>query len=123
MNQPTTTWETELKKLDCLYEQLLKVAADPQADPEQVVALSTEADAVISGWIAKLPSRPGRDARPQLEQLQQKLFRIRRLVETERNKAFQSLKNLKAGKRAVQSYRPPTVGLGYTEGKFLDTKK
>ncbi|HYH02948.1 MAG TPA: hypothetical protein VEC37_07585 [Bacillota bacterium] len=116
-------FENEVQKLDLYYEKLLRITGDPETEPDQVIELSDQASMTITNLAKLLQNQRQADIRPRLEQLYQKLLQVMRLVENEKNKAYQALIDLKTGKRAVKSYGPPPVGMGYTEGKFLDQKK
>ena len=116
-------FETEIQKLDLCYEKLLQITGEPQTSPDQVIELSDQAGAIIANLATLLQDQSQTNIRLRLEPVFQKLLQIIQLVEKEKNKAYQSLMELKTGKRAVKSYAPPPVGMGYTEGKFLDQKK
>lgn len=115
--------ENEIQKLGLCYEKLLQIIGDPQTEPDQIIELCDQAGAKIANLVRLLHDQNQTDIRTRLEPIFQKLLQIIPLVETEKNKAYQSLIELKTGKRAVKSYAPPPVGMGYTEGKFLDQKK
>jgi hypothetical protein len=121
MEQPLT-FDAAFQRLDFCYEQLLLVIAAAHSEPEQILKLVDEAAALIAGLTDYQGEMEARHW-SQLEKLFCKLQQVIEVTAEEKNKICRAMSNLKTGKQAIQSYRPPAVGMGYTEGKFLDQKK
>jgi prophage DNA circulation protein len=122
MGQPLKC-DTALQRLDFCYEQLLSVISDTQSKPEQILELVNETTALIAGLTAELEKTGEVVPRVQLEKVFHKLQQVIAVTVNGKNQVYRAMMELKTGKQAINSYRPPAVGMGYTEGKFLDQKK
>jgi hypothetical protein len=121
--EPSLTFAAILQRLDYCYDQLLQVLTDARPEPEQILELAEETVALLAR-LTDYPVEKGEiEPRLQLENLFHKLQQVIKVTVDEKDKIYQSMLKLKTSKRVFQSYRPPAVGMGYTEGKFLDQKK
>jgi hypothetical protein len=122
MGQPLKC-DAALQRLDFCYGQLLSVISDTQSEPEQILKLVDETTALIAGLVAELEKAGELAPRMQLEKVSHKLQQVIAVAINGKNQVYQAIMELKTGKQVINSYRPPAVGMGYTEGKFLDQKK
>jgi hypothetical protein len=120
MGQPLEIVFTELEQC---YGRLSQVMGNPAAEPGQIIELVAEAAALFARLPEQMQAAEHSEQRRQLAKLADQLQQTITVTMTEKNKLHQAILELKIGKQAISSYRPPAVGLGYSEGKFLDQKK
>jgi hypothetical protein len=123
MEQPLS-FDAALQKLDCCYEQMLPVIGNADVDPDKIEALVDETNTLFLKIAAEMEKEAiGSEQRIQLTKLADRLQLVITAVQMAKKQIYQSMVDLKTAKQAINSYRPPAVGMGYTEGKFLDQKK
>jgi hypothetical protein len=119
----TALFFTAFSELERCYGQLLQALNAPDSGPEQVMGLVDEATALIAG-LPPLPEAADQIGyRLRLVKLADQLQQVITATEVEKSKLYQAIRELKTGKQAIRSYCPPAVGMGFSEGKFVDRKK
>jgi chromosome segregation ATPase len=121
--EQTELFCVEFQKLDLCYRKLLQAITDVQSDPEKITKLADEAAKLIVELAGTLPNLSETEQKSQLEWLFHQLQQVIAVTEGAMSKLHQALRELNTGKQAIRSYRSPAVGIGYTEGTFLDQKK
>ncbi|HOP74674.1 MAG TPA: hypothetical protein PLC07_06410 [Bacillota bacterium] len=111
-----------LERLRTCYVQLAEAVQSETASPEYIVALSETADKIIDE--IKKDSAFRAAVRPEeVLELKEQAEALIRLIKTEMEKRASHISNLQSGRRAVKGYHSLPVGMGISEGKFMDIKK
>lgn len=115
-----------LRKLEACYDRLVSIVQDDHADPQLITDLTAESDQLID--LINQDKQPVTAAhqgeeRQLLESLKAKSEELETLFHKEMGRIKADLGGLKQGKKAVNAYKPPAVGMGYSEGKFVDKKE
>jgi hypothetical protein len=116
-------FSSEVRKLGLCYRKMLQSITDGESDPEKITELADEAVRLIEELTGTLPNLSASARKSQLEWLYHQLQQVIAVTEGAKMKLFHALRELNTGKQAIRSYRSPAVGIGYTEGTFLDQKK
>lgn len=120
-----------LKLQDC-YDRLEKEFSARNVDARRITELVEEADRIIKFLSLNAAGQAGEAGtdgkstageREILESLRKKARRLEELFKKEMAGIEEAISNLKTGRRAINAYHPPRVGMGYTEGKFVDRKE
>jgi|GEM_PF-522568 len=117
-----------LRSLEERYDRLAGIVQDENADPQLITDLSAEADAIVEFLKGRensteMDKASARSEQELLQRLREKSQAVEELFGKELGRIKESLGGLKRGKKAVSAYGPPAVGMGYSEGKFVDRKK
>ncbi len=111
--------------LEECYDQLAEVIRDNNADPRRITELVDESEQIIQLLASKIESS-GIEVQEEVEILQAvkiKADAIVNLLREEMASIRELFINFQTGRQALNAYDLPQVGLGYTEGKFVDRKK
>ncbi len=111
--------------LEQCYNRLKDAIADEQADPQEIAFLVDDAERIVQLLSKLWQSSPHRteDELGLMEKAKVKAEEIVRLLQQEMERITESFKSLSSGRQALNAYNSPRVGMGYTEGKFVDRKK
>lgn len=115
-----------LRKLEACYDRLVSIVQDDHADPQLITDLTTEADQLID--LINQDKQPVKtvhqgEERQLLASLKAKSGELETIFRKEMDRLKADLGGLKKGKKVVSAYKPPAVGMGYSEGKFVDRKE
>lgn len=126
-NEDTVLRKTEaLHNLEACYDRLAAIVLDENADPQLITDLTAEASRLIDLINRDKPYVSAEHKAEELqllERLKIKAEEVENLFHQEMGRIKQNLGGLKRGKKAVNAYKPPAVGMGYSEGKFVDRKE
>ena len=126
-NEDTVLRRTEvLHNLEACYDRLAAIVRDENADPQLITDLTAEAGRLIdllNRDKSLVPAAQKVEELQLLERLKSKVEEVESLCHKEMGRIKQNLGGLKRGKKAVNAYKPPAVGMGYSEGKFVDRKE
>lgn len=119
-NTNSNEWELLLN----YYQELEALLEDENSDPEMITSLIEKSDQLIE----KLKSMPQISNEmvltvELLAEISGQSQKLISLMNREKDKAMNQISILKSGKTAFNAYQKPRVGMGYTEGKFLDNRK
>lgn len=115
-----------LRNLETCYDRLAAIVRDENADPQLITDLTAEAGRLIdllNRDKSLVPAAQKVEELQLLERLKSKVEEVESLFHKEMDRIKQNLGGLKRGKKAVNAYKPPAVGMGYSEGKFVDRKE
>jgi len=113
------------RSLNNCYERLRELLQEEIVNPEELERLTRESQAIISVLTKALPNSE-QPAGLNREKLAQFKHRNSLLIDQLKNRLAEVKKNigkLQTGRKALDGYRPKCFGMGYTEGKFIDSKK
>ncbi len=113
------------KLLEDCYDRLLKAIKDDEADPKEISSFAEEAEQIVV-LLSNLLQKSAIEQEAELELIRAvkaKADAIIQLLHEEMEAIAESYAQIKTGQQAINAYQPPTVGLGYSEGKFVDRKK
>ena len=113
------------KLLEDCYERLLKAIKDEGADPKEISSFVDEAEQIVVLLSTILQKKPiEEEAEFELmKAVKAKADAIIQLLHEEMETIAENYAQIKTGKQAINAYQPQSVGLGYSEGKFVDRKK
>lgn len=111
-----------LERLSLCYSQLTEAVQSETVSPEQIIALSDKAESIIAEIKKDSAYRATVKPEEALE-LKRQADGLIGLIKDEMNKLASQISKLKSGSRAVKGYQSAPVGMGYSEGKFMDIKK
>ncbi|NLW55513.1 MAG: hypothetical protein GX050_02635 [Firmicutes bacterium] len=111
--------------LEQCYNRLEDAIKDEQADPQEIAFLVDDAERIVQLLSRLLRSSPLKeeDEFELVQKVKVKAEAIVQLLREEMEYIFESFKSLNTGRQAINAYEGPRVGMGYTEGKFVDRKK
>ncbi|HHT49614.1 MAG TPA: hypothetical protein GXZ98_10030 [Firmicutes bacterium] len=113
------------KLLEDCYERLMEAIKDETVDPKEISSFVEEAEHIVV-LLTNILQKSPIDEEAQLELIKAvkaKADAIIQVLHEEMETIAASYEQLKTGKRALNAYQPQPVGLGYSEGKFVDRKK
>lgn len=118
-----TSFQAWYDQLNGGYDRLLGLIRTEGGDPETIAQalketgelLNTVRQATIGGSVGL--------SGEQLQRLQQKVDLLVKTIHQEQVRLTAGMNKVKQGRRAVAGYNPTPYGMGYTEGKFIDSKK
>ena len=115
----------EYHLLEECYDQLNEVIKDDNADPRRITELVDESERIVKSLASKIESSgiKDQDEAEILQAIKIKADAIVNLLREEMASITELFLNLKTGRQALNAYDIPPIGLGYTEGKFVDRKK
>lgn len=111
--------------LEECYNQLVEAIKDDQADPRKIASLVDDAERIVELLTSIWQSSPIKE-QGELELMKTvkvKADDIVQLLQKEMGHISESFKTLNTGRQALNAYGMPRIGMGYTEGKFVDRKK
>lgn len=113
-----------LRLLENCYDRLAQVVKDEQADPKAIASLVEEAEQIVVLLNTILQRTPleAEDVHT-VQAVKEKADAIVQLLHEEMEVVAAHYAQIKTGRQAIDAYNPPLVGLGYSEGKFVDSKK
>ncbi|NLM36670.1 MAG: hypothetical protein GX202_00905 [Firmicutes bacterium] len=113
-----------LRLLENCYNRLTQVVKDEHADPKVITSLVDEAEqiVVLLNSILQRTALEGEDEET-LKTVKEKADAIVQLLHQEMETIAEQYAQLKTGRQAMDAYYSPPVGLGYSEGKFVDRKE
>lgn len=106
------------------YQQLELALKDDDSDPEMIVSLIEQSETLFNQL--KLKVETGEITLVDKEELtrsHQQSRQLIALINKEKGNILSQINALKSGKTALNAYQKPRLGMGYTEGKFLDNKQ
>lgn len=111
--------------LEKCYDELVKVIKAEEADPQRITDLVREAEEIMGSLSYTLKSSGIEDQVETeiLEAIKTKADAIVNLLREEMDTIIALSKKITTGRQAMNAYDLPMIGLGYTEGKFIDRKK
>lgn len=111
--------------LEECYDELVKTINDEEADPKRITDLVGEAEEIMGSLSHILEySEFGEQTEIEiLEAIKAKADALVNLLRGEMDNIIALSKKLTTGRQAIGAYDSPLIGLGYTEGKFVDRKK
>jgi hypothetical protein len=110
-------WEELLR----YYRELETVIGDPDSDSETIILLIDRCEKLVGRLKMLHPAE--NDCKTKIEEACQRLNQLMPRIRQEKEKALHQLSTLKTGRAAMSAYQRPRLGMGFTEGKFLDNKK
>lgn len=113
-----------LRLLENCYNRLAQAVKDDQADPKEITSLVEEAEQIVVLLDAILQRTPLEEEKEQtIQTVKEKADAIIRLLNEEMGAIAEQYAQIKTGRQAIDAYYPQPVGLGYSEGKFVDRKE
>ncbi|MBA2132295.1 hypothetical protein [Capillibacterium thermochitinicola] len=113
-----------LRLLENCYDRLAQVVKDEQADPKVITSLVDEAEQIVVLLNSILQRTPLEGEKEEtLKTVKEKADAIVQLLQQEMGTIAEKYAQIKTGRQAVDAYYPQPVGLGYSEGKFVDRKE
>lgn len=111
--------------LEECYDELVKTINDEEADPKRITDLVGEAEEIMGSLSHILESSEFEEQTEIeiLEAIKAKADALVNLLRGEMDNIIALSKKLTTGRQAIDAYDSPLIGLGYTEGKFVDRKK
>lgn len=111
--------------LEECYDELVKVINAEEADPQRITDLVGEAEEIVGSLSYVLESSEFEEQSEieSLEAIKTKADAIVNLLREEMDNIVALSKKITTGRQAINAYDLPMIGLGYTEGKFVDRKK
>ncbi|NLY90586.1 MAG: hypothetical protein GX081_03140 [Firmicutes bacterium] len=113
------------KLLEDCYERLMKAIKDEGADHTVISSFVDEAEQIVV-LLSNILKKSVIEEEVELELMRAvkaKADAIIQLLQEEMESIAESYAQIKTGQKAINAYQPPSVGLGYSEGKFVDRKK
>ena len=109
---------------DC-YERLTKAIKDEEADPKEISSFVDEAEQIVVLIASILQKSPVKDEDEMevMKAAKAKADAIVQLLQAEMGTIAEHYAQIKTGRQAINAYHPQPLGLGYSEGKFVDRKK
>jgi hypothetical protein len=124
---PNSTLQTEsVGELQRVYREMEALVRDENFEPERMAALMDRSEELFGQLMEQAQSSvdpPGAFFREKLVDASEQLNRLIALLRMEKEEVFQQINSLKNSRSALSAYQRPQIGMGYTEGKFLDNKK
>jgi phosphoglycolate phosphatase-like HAD superfamily hydrolase len=113
-----------LRLLENCYNRLAQAVKDDQADPKEITSLVEEAEQIVVLLDAILQRTPLEEEKEQtIQTVKEKADAIIQLLNEEMGAIAEQYAQIKTGRQAIDAYYPQPVGLGYSEGKFVDRKE
>ncbi len=113
-----------LRLLENCYNRLAQAVKDEQADPKEITSLVEEAEQIVVLLDAILQRTSLEEEKEQtIQTVKEKADAIIRLLNEEMGAIAEQYAQIKTGRQAIDAYYPQPVGLGYSEGKFVDRKE
>lgn len=113
-----------LRLLENCYNRLAQAVKDEQADPKEITSLVEEAEQIVVLLDAILQRTPLEEEKEQtIQTVKEKADAIIQLLNEEMGAIAEQYAQIKTGRQAIDAYYPQPVGLGYSEGKFVDRKE
>lgn len=118
-----TIFESWNEKLNAGYDRLLGLIRSEASDPDELArALQETGELLLMARQATISGTAG-FSQEQLVQLQQKVDLLMTTIRREQARLRTGMGKVKQGRRAMVGYNPRPYGMGFTEGKFIDSKK
>jgi len=102
----------------------------PKTEPQDLAELTARAKAILVELDSLLASAAGSFSTDQVAEVEQSLTTLKQSAEAACTYLQNALKDtgeelarLKRGQKAHRAYQQPVVGMGFTEGSFVDSKK
>jgi hypothetical protein len=93
-------------------------------DFEEIKSLILEASDLMQSFKTMVENDDNRQLyEKELMLHSQKISTLILLLKSEKLKMLEQISRVKNGRQALQAYRPIRSGMGYTSGKFVDSKK
>ncbi len=113
-----------LRLLENCYNRLAQAVKDEQADPKVITSLVDEAEQIVVLLNSILQRTLLEEEKEQtIQTVKEKADAIVQLLQEEMGAIAEQYAQIKTGRQAINAYYPQPVGLGYSEGKFVDRKK
>lgn len=113
-----------LRLLENCYNRLAQAVKDDQADPKEITSLVEEAEQIVVLLDAILQRTSLEEEKEQtIQTVKEKADAIIQLLNEEMGAIAEQYAQIKTGRQAIDAYYPQPVGLGYSEGKFVDRKE
>lgn len=115
-----------LRLLENCYNRLAEVVKDEQADPKAITSLVDEAEQIVvllNSILQRTGMEEEADQETIMETIKEKADAIVQLLQDEMGTIAQQYAQIRTGRQAIDAYYPQPVGLGYSEGRFVDNKK
>ncbi|HHT05444.1 MAG TPA: hypothetical protein GXZ97_04165 [Hydrogenispora sp.] len=113
-----------LRLLENCYNRLAQAVKDEQADPKEITSLVEEAEQIVVLLDAILQRTSLEEEKEQtIQTVKEKADAIIQLLNEEMGAIAEQYAQIKTGRQAIDAYYPQPVGLGYSEGKFVDRKE
>ncbi|NLC52922.1 MAG: hypothetical protein GX770_03025 [Firmicutes bacterium] len=113
-----------LRLLENCYNRLAQIVKDEEADPQAITSLVDEAEQIVVLLNAILQRASVEGEKEQnIQAVKEKADAIVQLLQEEMGTIAEQYAQIKTGRQAIDAYYPQPVGLGYSEGKFIDRKK
>ncbi|HBG17375.1 MAG TPA: hypothetical protein DDW93_11375 [Firmicutes bacterium] len=111
--------------LEECYDQLVKVIKGDSGDPQKITVLVAEAEQIVDSlsFVIQSSGLENQDEVEMMKAIKIKADAIVNLLREEMDAIAELFKNITTGRQALNAYDIPPIGLGYTEGKFVDRKK
>lgn len=122
-NNPDLNPAALAQKLDMCYERLSRIIhSDDQGNAETIYQVTLEAEQLVAGLTASHQEGRGLK-RAELLKLNQKVIALIEIINQKLSSFRDQLIKVKRGQNAVKGYGPIKIGMGFTEGKFVDSKR
>ncbi len=113
-----------INEIETCYEQLELMLANEKAEPEQIAELVFKSEQIFKQLTDEVKNLDlSEENLEKFQSLAVKLHQLMSKLTLEINKVNELILSLKKGKQVVTAYNTqPSVGMGFTEGKFIDRK-
>lgn len=117
--------------IKALTQELIDLyLAIPKATSEELAALTARADAIQAELDVQLSAETASFSESQITELIKSLAAAKtaaneacRYLESELKATGEEMTKIRSGQKVNRAYQPPAVGMGFTEGTFIDSKK
>ena len=114
----------KIQEMKSVYEQILETSDGEEIINllDVVISIQTELTPVLSHYLSS-----SLESKQRLQSALSSAFQsakdAQEYLEHEKVTAIDGLRQIKTGNKARQAYLPPAIGMGYTEGNFIDSRK